>query len=127
MPGIKIWDGSQWKDITYIYYRELLSWKHAKAAYYWDGSKWVRFWGPYEVIWHCDDDVDKVYELSTIGFGVIRSTYSPEDLPRGIGGDANTIWHCDDCDKVYELSTADFSVIRSASSPSTRPWGIGGK
>jgi hypothetical protein len=63
-----------------------------------------------------------------MAFGnIIRSASSPSSSPSGIGGDANTIWHCDyNSDKIYELDTSDFSVTRSASSPSSSPYGIGG-
>ena len=63
-----------------------------------------------------------------MAFGdVSRYASSPSTYPFGIGGDADTIWHCDyDADKVYELSTTDFSVDRSEDSPSTNPSGIGG-
>jgi len=63
-----------------------------------------------------------------MAFGdVIREAASPSTSPYGVGGDANTIWHCDgDADKVYELDTSDFSEVRSAASPSSRPEGIGG-
>ena len=63
-----------------------------------------------------------------MAFGdVIRSAPSPSTRPYGIGGNANTIWHCDaDTNRVYELSTADFSVIRSAAGPSGKSYGIGG-
>ena len=37
--------------------------------------------------------------------GTLRSANSPSVTPYGIGGDANTIWHCDrSTDKIYELS-----------------------
>ena len=63
-----------------------------------------------------------------MAFGdTISSADSPSTFPSGIGGDANTIWHCDaSVDKVYELDTSDFSQIRSAASPSINPNGIGG-
>ena len=63
-----------------------------------------------------------------MAFGdVLREASSPYTGPSGIGGDSNTIWHCDfNRGKIYELSTTDFSVIRQASSPSTYPSGIGG-
>ena len=146
----RAWDGSQWKDIKNIYYWDGSSWVKAKGAYYWDGSQWVQFWSPppfgtvlreattphtrpdgiggdSNVIWHCDYDAEKVYELSTTDFSVVRSTSSPSSGPSGIGGDSNVIWHCDsDTDKVYELSTTDFSVVRSASSPYGFPSDIGG-
>ena len=59
---------------------------------------------------------------------VIRSTNSPGSGPYGIGGDANTIWHCNShtSDFLCELSTTDFSVVRSAASSSASPTGIGG-
>ncbi len=83
--------------------------------------------GDVDTIWHCDANVDKVYELSTTDFSVDREVASPGAYPSGIGGDANTIWHCDYfADKVYELSTMDFSVDREAVSPDTNPSGIGG-
>ena len=106
MPAIKVWDGSQWKDIKSIKYWDGSAWQTAKAAYYWDGSKWVQFWTPVAL------------------FGtVVRSASSPSTGPYGIGGGSTVIWHCDsDTDKVYELSTTDFSVMRSASSPSTGPY-----
>jgi len=127
-PIMKVWDGSAWKDIQNIYYWNGTSWCLPKNVFYWDGSQWVPFWTPpYEVIWHCDYDAHKVYELSTSDLSVVRSASSPDSLPWGIGGDTDTIWLCDsDADKVYELSTTDLSVIRSASSPSTSPSGIGG-
>jgi hypothetical protein len=64
-----------------------------------------------------------------MSFGdVIRSANSPGGDPNGIGGDANTIWHCDfyTAIKLYELSTSDFSVVRNIASPNTGPSGIGG-
>ena len=63
-----------------------------------------------------------------MAFGdVIRYAASPSNLPYGIGGDANTIWHCDRNEsKIYELSTTDFSQVRDAASPSLYPYGIGG-
>lgn len=83
--------------------------------------------GDSTVIWHCDGNVDLVYELSTVDFSIIRSAPSPSTLPSGIGGDSSAIWHCDgNAGLVYELSTVDFSVIRSAVSPLTFPTGIGG-
>jgi len=42
--AIKVWDGSQWKNIKAIYYWNGSSWVKAKGAYYWDGSQWVQFW-----------------------------------------------------------------------------------
>ncbi|GAI76764.1 unnamed protein product, partial [marine sediment metagenome] len=43
--------------------------------------------------------------------GVVRSADTPSSYPSGIGGDANTIWHCDGAtDQIYELLTTDFSV-----------------
>jgi len=127
-PSMKVWDGTAWKDIQRVYYWNGTSWCIPKNIFYWDGSQWVPFWTPpYEVIWHCDYDAHKVYELSTSDLSVVRSASSPDSLPWGIGGDTDTIWLCDsDADKVYELSTTDLSVIRSASSPSTSPSGIGG-
>lgn len=60
-------------------------------------------------------------------FDNLRSATSPSSSPYGIGGDANTIWHCDaSADLIYELSTTDFSVVRSAASPSSSSSGIGG-
>jgi len=60
--------------------------------------------GDANTIWHCDFGTDKVYELSTTDFSVIRSAASPGGYGYGIGGDANTIWHCDaDIDLIYEL------------------------
>ena len=57
----------------------------------------------------------------------IRSAAAPSTGSYGIGGDANTIWHCDKDElKVYELSTSDFSVDRSAAAPLALPLGIGG-
>jgi len=149
-PTIKYWDGSAWKDIKSIKYWDGSAWQTANGAYYWDGTQWVQFWTPVvpfgsvvrsasspsaipigiggdsSVIWHCDTNVDKVYELSTADFSVVRSARCPDSWPNGIGGDSSVIWHCDDHDIVYELSTADFSVVRSAGSPSTAPTGIGG-
>ena len=63
-----------------------------------------------------------------MAFGdVIRFASSPSSSPHGIGGDSNTIWHCDfNSDNIYELDTSDLSTIRSASSPSSDPYGIGG-
>ena len=63
-----------------------------------------------------------------MAFGdVIRFASSPRSFPSGIGGDSNTIWHCDrSSDKIYELDTSDFSTIRSANSPSSNSTGIGG-
>jgi len=78
------------------------------------------------VIWHCDLDTDKVYELSVTDFSVIRSADTPGAYPSGIGGDANTIWHCYST-SIYELSVTDFSVIRSVSlGSSSNLYGIGG-
>ena len=64
-----------------------------------------------------------------MSFGdVIRSANSPGGDPNGIGGNVNTIWHCDfyTAKKLYELSTSDFSVVRNIASPSTGATGIGG-
>ena len=59
--------------------------------------------------------------------GSLRNANSPSTNPTGIGGDANTIWHCDaETKDVYELSTTDLSTVRNADSPSTNPSGIGG-
>ena len=42
---------------------------------------------------------------------VITQAASPSTLPSGIGGDANTIWHCDrGTDQIYELDTSDFTA-----------------
>ena len=58
---------------------------------------------------------------------VIRSAAAPASGSFGIGGDVNTIWHCNDGNnRIYELDTSDFSIIRSASSPAGAPTGIGG-
>lgn len=63
--------------------------------------------GDANTIWHCDENVDVVYELSTSDFSVVRSAASPSRAPYGIGGNANTIWHCDvNTQKVYELDAA---------------------
>jgi len=76
--------------------------------------------GDANTIWLCDPNTDRIYELSTTDFSVIRSALSPwlpyglGRAPEGIGGDANTIWFCDTQWTVFELSTTDFSVIRSA-------------
>lgn len=68
-----------------------------------------------------------IHELSTTDFSSIRSIESPSIQPTGIGGDDDTIWHCNFSEKKnYELSTTDFSVIRSADSPTTGNYGIGG-
>ncbi|KKM06078.1 hypothetical protein LCGC14_1747640 [marine sediment metagenome] len=58
----------------------------------------------------------------------LRSAASPGGAPLGIGGDANTIWHCDVAtDQIYELSTATLSgIVRQANSPDANPYGIGG-
>ncbi|MBA7622252.1 hypothetical protein ES703_29626 [subsurface metagenome] len=57
----------------------------------------------------------------------IRSASTPGGSSKGIGGDANTIWHCDSgLDRNYELSTSDFGVIKFAASPDGAPYGIGG-
>ena len=63
-----------------------------------------------------------------MAFGdIVRSLASPSNWPEGIGGDANTIWHCDHvAAKVYELSITDFSVDRQANSPSSSSRGTGG-
>jgi len=66
-----------------------------------------------------------------MAFGdIIRQAATGRALPYGVGGDANTIWHCDAMpDQVYELSTVDFSVVRQAASPGVAAWGphdIGG-
>jgi len=63
-----------------------------------------------------------------MAFGdIIRSAASPQEFPRGIGGNANTIWHSSLSDpKNYELSVSDFSVIRQANAPDTKPTDIGG-
>ena len=84
--------------------------------------------GDANTIWHGDTVVDRVYELSTVDFSVIRSAAAPTNAG-GIGGDANTIWHCysvGPSDALHELSTVDFSVIRSAAPPYSYPEGIGG-
>ena len=60
--------------------------------------------GDPNVIWHCDSDAGKVYELSVSDFSVVRQAASPYMNPSGIGGDPNVIWHCDSfADKVYQL------------------------
>lgn len=83
--------------------------------------------GDANVVWHCDQYLDVIYELSTTDFSVVRYEDSPSTWPSGIGGDSNAIWHSDNnLDNVYELSTTDFSVVMSASAPSTLPYGIGG-
>jgi len=80
------------------------------------------------VIWHCDYYADRVYELSTTDFSVVRYAASPSAAPAGVGGDAEKIWYCDyGVDIIYELSAVDFSVVRSGISPSAAPYGIGGK
>ncbi len=62
--------------------------------------------GDANTIWHCDDNSERVYELSTTDFSVIRYASSPDSDPSGIGGDSNTIWHCDYyTDDIYELDT----------------------
>jgi len=80
-----------------------------------------------EVVWHCDPDVDKVYELSPADLSVIRSAGSPDPTPLGIGGSFNVIWFWGHTNfKLYELSTADFSVIRSGAAGYGTPRGVGG-
>ena len=64
-----------------------------------------------------------------MAFGdIVNQANSPGVQPYGIGGDANTIWHCDKGlpDKIHELKTSDLSSIRSVNSPATSPSGIGG-
>ncbi len=63
-----------------------------------------------------------------MAFGdVIRFAASPTAKPAGIGGDADTIWHCETLtDRIYELSTTDFSVVRFAAGPVNFATGIGG-
>ena len=78
-------------------------------------------------IWHCDVNVDRIYEMSTVDFSVIRSTASPGVAPLGIGGDSSTIWHCDNfLNRIYEFSIVDLSIIRLTASPGEVPIGIGG-
>ena len=82
--------------------------------------------GDASAIWHCETTTDRVYELSTGDFSVVRFA-NPTALPYGIGGTATTIWLCDTgVDEVYELLTSDLSVFRSASSPTGNPSGTGG-
>jgi hypothetical protein len=58
---------------------------------------------------------DKVYELSTTDFSVVRSVASPSTTPTGIGGDNTVIWHGDyNTDLIYELDEA--VVIEKTSS-----------
>lgn len=61
-----------------------------------------------------------------MSFGdVIRSAGTPLADPRGVGGDANTIWSCDTTN-LYELNTSDFSVDRSGHPQGAFANGIGG-
>lgn len=60
---------------------------------------------------------------------IIRWLASPDSVPSGIGGDANTIWHCAYeafPNLIYELSSVDFSTVRSANAPAGGSYGIGG-
>ena len=63
-----------------------------------------------------------------MSFGdVIQSRSSPSGNPFGIGGDINTIWHCDySAYRLYEVNTSDLSVIRSVHSTYSNPSGMGG-
>lgn len=85
--------------------------------------------GDANTIWHQDNATDRVYELSTTDFSVVRQgdVGDPSIIGVGVGGDANTIWFLD-VNLVYELSTTDFSVIRSDTAPGTNPIprGVGG-
>ncbi len=67
------------------------------------------------IIWHSDFATDLIYELDVSDLSVIRSAASPELVPAGIGGDADTIWHVNPTvtSRLYELSTVDFSAVRS--------------
>jgi len=63
-----------------------------------------------------------------MAFGdILQTVASPIANPRGIGGNATSVWGCTSTtDKVYELDPADLSEIRRAASPAALPNGIGG-
>jgi len=42
--AIKVWDGSQWKNITEIKYWDGSTWQTVSGVYYWDGTQWVKVW-----------------------------------------------------------------------------------
>ena len=62
-----------------------------------------------------------------MAFGdVIREAASPLTEPTGIGGDANTIWHCDETtDKIYELDAAVAPTEKSLAGELTDSGGLG--
>jgi hypothetical protein len=83
--------------------------------------------GNSQVVYHTDNNVDMLYELSTSDLSVVRSAATPIETPRGIGGTTNTVWFVSNFDdKVYELDPSDFSVVRSDNAPGGSPTGIGG-
>jgi len=63
-----------------------------------------------------------------MAFGdVLQTVAAPVGAPRGIGGNATSVWGCTSVtDKVFELSPSDLSEIRRGAAPSTMPNGIGG-
>ena len=73
-----------------------------------DSSRGWGIGGDSSVIWHCGTSTDKIYELDTSDFSVIRSAYGPAGLVRGIGGNSSVIWHCGNNYPriIYELDTA---------------------
>jgi len=106
-----------------LYFGEEATWKTVASP----STSPFGIGGASDVVWHCDANLDQIYELSPTDFSAVRSASSPSTSPLGIGGASDVIWHCDSgVDLIYELSTIDLSVIRSAASPSTVPSGIGG-
>jgi len=87
--------------------------------------------GDANTIWYSDYSLpEKVYELSTTDFSVVRSASSPQGQGLGMGGDADTIWYSESnpYKRDYELSTTDFSVVRSADQQTAyASVGLGGK
>lgn len=56
-------------------------------------------------------------------FYTVRSASSLSTMPLGIGGDANTIWHCDSAaDFVYELDSYPNEISYYFNSRSTANW-----
>ena len=85
--------------------------------------------GTPDLIWHCDQFLGNVYELSSVDFSVIRSAASPYTTSAfGMGGNAGAIYHTKTggAGEFAELSTVDFSLVRSALSGRNNR-GIGGK
>lgn len=91
------------------------------------GSGYEGLGGKFNVIW-ASSHLDKVYELDTSDFSVIRQDDSPNNSPEGSGGNNNTFWHCDlsGDGHLYELGISDFSVIRENNPPTDYPMGVGG-